>query len=396
MSDIHFLLPLVLILVTARVVGRVSRYLGMPGVLGELLAGLLLGPSLLGWVKADSLIEAVAGIGVLLLMFIAGLETDPVQLRRAGRAAVGTAMAGVMLPFVGGLGVGRLLGLDGAGTLFLGAVLTATSVSVSVQTLYELGHLRSRVGAVVLGAAVLDDVLAILVLSLVLAMAGQSGSVWVTLGRMALFFPVAIGLGRLGLRPLLRWADGHLGREAGFALILAVVLFYAWSAEAWGGLAAITGAYVAGVLMARLPEARHWIAQGAGMVGYGVFVPVFFVAVGLSTDLGALGAASWATVGLVVVAVLTKWVGGGLGARLGGCTWREAGAIGAGMVARGEVALVMAGLGRSSGLLTEASFAVVVLMTLATTLLTPLCLRLVLPRRGESPEGGVVRLQVAE
>jgi Kef-type K+ transport system membrane component KefB len=378
MHDVHFLLPLVLILITARVAGRISRYLGMPGVLGELLAGLLLGPSLTGWVTTDSLLEAVAGIGVLLLMFIAGLETDPVQLRRTGKASVGTAIAGVVLPFVGGLGMGRLMGMGGAGALFLGAVLTATSVSVSVQTLYELGYLRSRVGAVIMGAAVLDDVLAILVLSLVLAMAGHSGSIWVTLGRMVLFFPVAIGIGRLGLRSLLRWADAHLGREAGFALILAVVLFYAWAAEAWGGLAAITGAYMAGVLMARLPEARHWISEGAGMVGYGVFVPVFFVVVGLSTDLGAIGTASWMALGLAAVAVMTKWIGGGLGARLGGCSWREAGAVGAGMVARGEVALVMAGLGRSSGLLTEAGFAVVVVMTLATTLLTPLCLRLTL------------------
>lgn len=394
MNDIHFLLPLVLILVMARVAGRISRYLGMPGVLGELLAGLLLGPSLLGWVEADTLIEAVAGIGVLVLMFIAGLETDPVQLRRAGRASVGTAVAGVALPFMGGLGIGRWLGMDGTGALFLGAVLTATSVSVSVQTLYELGHLRSRVGAVVLGAAVLDDVLAILVLSFVLAMTGKSGSVWGTLGRMALFFPVAIGAGRLGLRPLLRWADGHLGREAGFALILAVVLFYAWAAEAWGGLAAITGAYVAGVLMARVPEARHWIAEGAGMVGYGLFVPVFFVAVGLSTDLSAIGTASWPALSLIAVAVFTKWVGGGLGARLGGCTWREAGAIGAGMVARGEVALVMAGLGRSNGLLTEASFAVVVMMTLATTLVTPLCLRLMLSSRRE--EVGNQAIEVTE
>lgn len=381
MEPINLLLPLVIILVAARLAGMVSRRIGMPAVLGELLAGLILGPSVLSLVPMNDVLAGVAYIGVLLLMFIAGLETDTAQLRRVGRASTIGAIGGVVLPFGAGVAVGIASGLPVPATLFLAAALTATSVSVSVQVLQEAGQLRSRAGMVILGAAVTDDVLGLLALSLVLSFVGQGQSVAVTLLRLALFFPIAIIVGRAALGPVVRWIARHHSPEAGIALVVAVVLFYAWSAEAWGGLAAITGAYVAGVMLGRLTEAREWIGRSVSILGHGLFIPVFFVTVGLSTDLRNVLVAPALAVIVTLLAVLTKVIGAGLGARFGGCTWTECRTIGAGMVARGEVALVVASLGLSSGLISHTVFTLIIVMTLVTTLLTPLLLKLTLPAR---------------
>ncbi len=389
MTSIHLLLPLAIILVGARLIGRLSQRLGMPGVLGELLAGLILGPSVLGLIHPNEVISAVADIGVLLLMFIAGLETDLLQLRRVGKASSWAAAAGVVLPLAGGVIAGQAFGLSWPTSLFMGAALTATSVSVSVQTLQELGRLKTKEGMVTLGAAIIDDVLGILILSVILGMVGQGGSPLMALLRIALFFPIAMLGGRLIVQPLMRWIDRHHAKEAGFALVVALVLVYGWAAEELGGLAAITGAYMAGILVARLPEARSWVTEGASKVGYGIFVPVFFVSVGLSTDVGSVMVAPWLSLVIIVVAIVTKMFGSGLGARFGGCTWPEARAVGAGMVARGEVALVMATLGLSSGLLDQTTFGVVILMTLVTTLLTPFLLKFVLPS-GSSQGAGEI------
>jgi len=376
MESIEFLLPLALILIGARLIGRFSQRLGMPAVLGELAAGLLLGPSLLGWVHMSEALNATASIGVLLLMFIAGLETDLSSLRRVGVASVYTAVAGVILPFLGGLAVGLAFGLNLATSLFLGTALTATSVSVSVQTLRELGRLQSKEGLVILGAAIIDDVLGIVLLGLVLGIVGQGGNPMLAVGRIILFFPLALIAGRVIVTPLVNWVQRHHAREAGFALIIALVLVYAWAAETLGGLAAITGAYLAGVLVARMPEARHWALEGASAVGYGMFVPVFFVTVGLVTDVRDVGMTPTLTLIMVAVAVITKGLGAGFGARLGGCNGQQARAIGAGMIARGEVALVMSTLGLHNGLLNRVTFTAVVMMTVVTTLLTPLLLKL--------------------
>jgi Kef-type K+ transport system membrane component KefB len=378
MEHIDLLLPLVLILVTARLAGMVSRRLGMPAVLGELLAGLILGPSLLGWVSMNNTLGSVADIGVLLLMFIAGLETDLLQMRQVGKASLFTAVGGVVLPFAAGMAVGSLLKMDLYASMFLATALTATSVSVSVQVLNEAGRLRSRAGIVIMGAAVTDDVLGILLLSVVLALAGQGGSLGLTLLRLVLFFPVALLVGKLLVEPLIRWIGREHATEAGLTLVLALILFYGWAAEAAGGLAAITGAYVAGVLVGRQQDVREWVKNGVSVLGYGIFVPVFFVTVGLRTDLHAVLAAPGFVLGLTAVAVVTKALGAGLGARLSGCTWGDTNTIGAGMVARGEVALVVATLGLGSGLMTDTTFTVVIIMALATTVVTPLLMKLTL------------------
>lgn len=392
MEHIDLLLPLVLILVAARLAGMLSRRIGMPAVLGELLAGLVLGPSALGWVQMNTTLGSVSDIGVLLLMFIAGLETDLRQMRQVGKASTFAAVGGVLLPFAGGVGIGALLGMDVYHSLFLAAALTATSVSVSVQVLSEAGQLRSKAGLVILGAAITDDVLGILLLSVVLALAGQGVSLWLTLLRLALFFPIALLVGKFMVEPLIRWIGRQHTTEAGLALVLALVLFYGWAAEALGGLAAITGAYVAGVLVGRQGDVREWVGKGVGILGHGVFIPVFFVTVGLRTNLHEALVAPWLVLGVTAVAVLSKTLGAGFGARLAGCTRPEADTIGAGMVARGEVALVVATLGLSSGLMTPTTFTVVIIMALVTTVVTPLLLKLALPAPDhlEALPGGTV------
>ncbi len=392
MHSLNLLLPLVGILLAARLAGAFARRIGLPAVLGELLAGLILGPSFFGLIRPDALLGGVADLGVLVLMFIAGLETDLTEMRRVGRASTATAVGGVVLPFAAGFGFGALLHLDPAASLFLGAVLTATSVSVSVQVLGEARALRSRVGSVILGAAVLDDVLGIVILSLVLSLTGKGEDLVITLVRLVAFFPVAILLGRLVISPLLRRLSRGHEKEAGLALVLAVVFLYAWAAEALGGLAAITGAYVAGVLIAQLHDAE-WIAKGAQTVGQALFVPVFFVMVGVQADLRTISTAPVLALGLTVIAVLTKAVGAGLGARLGGLDWQEGNAVGAGMVARGEVALVMATLGLSNGLLNQATFTIVILMTVVTTILTPLLLRFTLNSEATADYGAPSELR---
>jgi Kef-type K+ transport system membrane component KefB len=378
MQHLDILLTLIVVLVAARLAGMVSRRIGMPAVLGELLAGLIIGPSVLNLVHTSPTLDTVADIGVLLLLFIAGLETDLIQMKLVGKASTLTATGGVVLPLIGGTALGLAAGMNMAASLFLGVALTATSVSVSVQVLNEVGFLRSRFGMVIMGAAITDDVLGILVLSLILGLTGQGQELGWTLVRLVLFFPVAVVVGRFVLGPVMAWISRHHAREAGMALVLAVVFFYSWSAEAWAGLAAITGAYVAGVMISRVPESKEWVTNGAVALGQGLFIPVFFVTVGLHANFREALIAPVFVAALTAIAIVTKAIGAAWGARLGGCNWQEARVVGAGMIARGEVALVVAALGLDRGIIGPEVYTVVIIMTLATTLLTPLLLKLTL------------------
>lgn len=374
-ETLNMLLPLAGILVGAKIAAQISHKIGMPAVFGELLLGLLLGPSLLGWLAPGTTIQLLADIGVILLMFMAGLETDTVALKQAGKPATLTAIGGVLLPLSGGLFVGQAFGLEWHHALFLGAVLTATSVSISAQTLRELGRLRSAEGSTILGAAIIDDVLGVLVFALVMSLSGE-GNMLLTLGKMLLFFPIAWIIGDKIVPMVVRWEQHLHHREASLALLLGMVLVYAWSAEALGSVATITGAYLLGVVVARHANESHIVHDGTAALGYGFFIPVFFINIGLQAQATGLLAAPLLTIVLVVLAIITKIVGGGLGARLGGFGQRSSLQIGIGMVSRGEVALVIAGAGLAAGLLDANLFSVLVVVTLATTLITPPLLRI--------------------
>ena len=397
---LNFLLLLALIVAAAKGAGWLSLRLGQPAVLGELLAGVVLGPSLLDLLHLNPFagegtaagVFLLANVGVVLLMFIAGLETDLEQMQKVGRVAAAAGVAGVVVPLLFGLAVTLPFGFGFQKSAFMGIVLTATSVSITVQTLIELRQLDSKEGTTLLGAAVVDDVIALVVLAVFVAvsLAGGGGfpSVGVVLLRMAAFFVVAILLGRF-FRPALGRAKRAPVSEGLLAVTLVAVLAYSWSAEALGGVAAITGAYLAGVLVARAGY-RHEVEHRLKAFTYALLVPIFFVSIGLQTNARALAAQDIPLALLIILAAVAgKVIGSGAGARLAGFTRPEALRIGVGMISRGEVGLIIAAIGLQTGLLGERGFAIMVIMVLATTVITPPLLRAVFPAAPPSEEAAI-------
>ncbi len=372
---VEMLLPLAGILAGTRLAAAASRRLGLPAVFGELCLGFLVGPAVLNWLHPSETMNFLADLGVILLMFIAGLETDLQALKRVGKASFLAAAGGVILPLAGGFGLGAAFGLPAAHALFLGAVLTATSVSVSAQTLRELGRLRSIEGATTISAAIIDDVLGVIVFAGVMSL-NSGGNLLLTLGRMALFLPAAWLLGNLLLRQIVRLERRLKHHEATLAVIVALLLAYAWAAEELGSVAAITGAYLLGAVVSRHVDHAHPIHAGSAALGYGFFIPVFFVNIGLQARLEGLTTAPLLTGSLAAVAIASKVIGSGLGARIAGLPGRASLQVGVSMVSRGEVALVIAGAGLAGGLLDAKTFSALVIVTLATTLATPPLLRL--------------------
>ncbi len=426
-SELQLLLLLAIIVTVSKVAGHLSRrYLNQPVVFGEILAGLLFGPTLLnllGWPlfapqgnhawDLAAMVTALAHIGVLLLMFVAGLETNLAQLRTVGRTALWTAVLGVAAPLLLGAGTGAVFGLPLTESLFIGAVLTATSVSISAQTLLEIGRLNSREGATILGAAVIDDVLGIIILAFVIAfgttqhgadakvlglvdqvaipicrLCGVPSShpliqVLVVVLLMGLFFAGALLIGARGLGAVVRWADRLHASHIVPATALVLVFALAVAAEYVGQVAAITGAYLAGVFLAPSPYKAE-IARGIHPFTYALFVPVFFMSIGLGADARQILQGHLPFVlAIVGVAILTKVVGCGLGARLTGFTTPEALRVGVGMISRGEVGLIVAQVGLSSGVIATPIYAALVIMVLVSTVITPVLLRLTFPHERE-------------
>lgn len=389
------LAALALALTAAKLGGWLSGKLRQPVVLGKLLAGLVLGPSLLNvfglpyFAQAhvlESLIE-FGELGVILLMFSAGLEIHLEDLLHAGRPAVLAGVLGVIAPILLGLAVLLPFGYDFNRALFLGLVMAATSVSISAQTLMELGRLRSREGLTLLGAAVVDDVLAIGALSVFLALVlGEGGGgaltlIWIFV-RMVLFLAGAYLLGSRLLPRAIHWVEGrHLPiSEPVLSLVIIVVLLFAWASEVVGGVAAITGAFIAGVALSGSPS-KERIERGIRSMALAFFVPLFLVSLGLRADARALSTGELAFVAAIcVVAIAAKVLGAGGGARLGGLGGPEALRVGIGMISRGEVGLIVAAAGLNAGLLDASGFTAVVLMVLVTTLVTPPLLRMVFPK----------------
>ena len=385
---------LTIILVAAKLAGYIAIRLGQPSVLGELLVGILLGPSLLNLLNLPSfdeelmqeVLKLIGEIGVLLLMFLAGLDLHINELRHTGRVSAISGTLGVILPVLMGLGMGMLAGMSLDHSIFLGLALGATSVSISARTLMELKQLRSRVGLGMLGAAVFDDILVILLLSIFFALESGSGgitSILMVLGRMTLFFLLAILTGVWLLPLLVRWVRELPISQNVLSLSIVVLLAFSIAAELIGGMAAITGAFLAGLMFARSPE-RENLEPRISALAYGFFVPVFFVDIGLAVDIKTIFPIIGFTLLVILVAVVSKLVGAGVGARWAGFSWQEAMQLGAGMVSRGEVGLIIASVGLSAGLVTDAVFASIVGMVIVTTLITPPMLRALFEKSKET------------
>lgn len=387
---LEFILAIVIIIVAAKLGGYISNRFNQPSVLGELLAGLLLGPTVLDMLHSwtfvfhhgktlAELIAIMAELGVILLMLLAGLELHLPDLIHAGKVSAFAGVLGVLLPLGLGYGAALLFGTGSDEALFLGLTLAATSVSISAQTLMELDVLRSRVGLALLGAAVFDDILVILILSIAFVLVGDSaggvGGILLTVVQMIAFLGIASALG-LWLLPWLANRINRLPISKGLlAFVLVICLLYSYAAEVLGGVAAITGAFLAGLFLGRTPY-REEIEEGISALAYAFFVPIFFVNIGLEVDLGAVsGNAWWFAAVFTIIAVISKISGSGFGAKLAGFTNREAFQVGIGMVSRGEVGLIVASFALAQQLISGENFAIAVFMVIIATLVTPPMLR---------------------
>lgn len=381
--QLAFLLSIILL--SAKLAGYLSTRIGQPSVLGELLVGILLGPSVIDVLNLPFIDHALADtiaefgeMGVLLLMFIAGLELHLSELTRNTRVAAYAGFLGVLVPTALGWGAGVLFDLDTPAAIFLGLTLGATSVSISAQTLMELKVLRSRVGLSLLGAAVFDDILVILFLSIFLALeagAGSLGDILLILVRMVAFLGLSVTFGLWALPWLMRRVSQLPVSQGVLTLALVVMLAYGLASELLGGMAAITGAFIAGLMMARSGE-KERVEHGVHALAYGLFVPVFFINIGLSINARTLQVEMYVfALVITLVAILGKWLGAGIGARLGGLQMRESVQLGAGMVSRGEVGLIVASVGIQEGFVIADEFSAIVAMVLITTVVTPPILR---------------------
>lgn len=388
---LQLITELIVILLAAKLAGHLSHRLGQPTVLGELLVGLVLGPSLLdithlSFVTDAHLTEFIiefGEMGVLLLMFLAGLELHVKELAGQTRVSALAGTLGVLVPVLAGWGIGALMQMETSSALFLGLTMGATSVSISVQTLMELKVLRSRVGLGLLGAAVFDDVLVIVLLSIFLALLGGGSSfgaiAWIFV-KIIIFISLSVAVG-LWVLPFIFKRVARLSVSQGVVtLALVVMMLYSVAAEVVGGMAAITGAFIAGLMLSRSPEKQR-MESGLHSIGYGFFIPIFFISIGLNLNLRELHLdALWLLLIMSVVGILGKLLGAGAGARLAGFSWRESAQLGAGMISRGEVGLIVAAVGLSNGLVSSAEFSAVVGMVVVTTVVTPMLLRSLFPR----------------
>ncbi|MCI1985179.1 MAG: cation:proton antiporter [Lactobacillus sp.] len=378
-----YLGTLALILVTTMFCSHFSLKLGIPAVIGELLAGILLGPALLGWVQPTHFVSEFAEIGVIFLMFIAGLESDLSMLKRYFRPGVLVAVIGVLFPVGLIWGFSRLWGFDFVAASFLGITFAATSVSISVEVLKELQALDTRSGATILGAAVVDDILTVIILSVAVGLFGTGQQVsslplWLALVAQVAYFGVIYIVVKWAAPYLMHLAERLFPSSAVTVMSLLLCLGMAYLADALG-MSAVIGAFFAGVAVSQTPY-RGEVDASLTAIGYGVFIPVFFVSIGLNMRLAGLSRDLGFIVLLTLLALATKWVGCGLGARLAGLSWTDSHVIGSGMVSRGEMALIVAQIGFDAHLLHEDYYSSVIIVIILTTLIAPFMLKAALRR----------------
>ena len=388
MESYSFLLFLAIIMISTKILGLFTRKIHMPAVVGALVAGVILGPSCLNLITLTGdtgvFLEQMAEIGVILLMFNAGLETDLSELKKNGVASFVTALIGVIVPLVGGfLGYAFFFHTDFSDydevlkAVFVGVVLTATSVSITVETLREMGKLKGKVGTTILGAAVIDDIIGIIVLTIVTSLKDTSVSPITVVLKIVLYF-VFIAVLIFVLTKLKVFVEEQDEKRRTAIICVALCFILSYISEEYFGIADITGAYFAGLMLCTM-KVGPYVARRCEIPSYLIFSPVFFASVGLKVTLGGMDASIWIfAIILLVIAILSKVVGCGLGAKICGCTGKEAFQGGIGMISRGEVALIVAQKGYASGMLDDVLFAPIVLVVIVTTLITPILLKLVM------------------
>lgn len=386
MISYHYLFDLAVILLATKLFGLLTRKVKMPQVVGALVAGLLLGPAVFDILHKTEFINQMAELGVIVLMFSAGLETDIKELKKTGKASFVIALIGVIVPLLGGYFVAALFnkGQEALSSpvfmqnIFIGIILTATSVSITVETLKELGKLSTKAGNAILGAALIDDILGIVALTLITSMADASVSVGLVLIKIVLFFVVAAVVGVVVSIAFNYWVARANKDMRRFTIVAFVIcLAMAYVAEEFFSVADITGAFIAGLIISNSQRTKY-IATKFETVSFMLLSPIFFASIGIKVVLkdGMSSNLIIMTVVLLIVAILTKIVGCGLGAKMCGFSNKESVQIGTGMISRGEVALIVASKGQAAGLMGTAFFGPVVVVVVVTTIITPILLKL--------------------
>ena len=373
------LVDLFVVLLAAKLGDELFKRIGQPGLVGEILAGLIVGPSVLGFVEPTEALEIFAELGVVFLLFWVGLETRLSEMREVGGVASAVGVLGVVVPFGAGFGAGALFGENTETSVFIGAALVATSVGITSAVLIQLGAIATTAARTILGAAVIDDILAMVLLAVAVGVADSGGvdvgSIAVVVG-LAVAFVAFVALG--GTRVVARWPDlFHAPRFSESPLLPAVILCLGLAAfAAQIGLAAIIGAFLAGMVCAEMQDRHDFEAEVAPL--YAFFPPFFFAFIGLQVDLDAFAdpGVLLALAGITALAAVTKFVPAWIAARPLGS--RDARVVGVGMIPRGEVGIIVAGIGATSGVIGGDLFAVIVGMSIATTLLVPPVLRVLL------------------
>lgn len=373
---------LAIIIIAAKLCGIAARKCKAPQVVGEIVAGLLIGPSILGWVDQSEFLIQMAEVGVILLMFSAGLETDLKDLMKTGPIAALIACAGVFIPLA--CGAVLYMAFYGAApwgseefykAVFVGTILTATSVSITVESLKEMGKLKGRVGTTILSAAIIDDVIGIIVLTFVIGFKSPDSDPMGVLINTVLFFVFAIVVGLVSYK-IFKSVDTRYPHTRRIPIAgLAFCLAMAYIAEKYFGIADITGAYVAGIILCSIRDSEY-IAEKMDTNSYMLFGPVFFASIGLKTNVESVSIAILIfSAAFVAVGLISKIVGCGLMARACKFNRLDSLKIGVGMMTRGEVALIVSQKGLSAGLLTPVYFTSVILLIIVSSILTPIILK---------------------
>ncbi|MDD7794316.1 cation:proton antiporter [Clostridium sp. 'White wine YQ'] len=391
------LLDIVLILIFTKIGGIISRKLKMPEVLGALIAGVILGPVVLNFVQYDNNIKLLSNLGVIMLMFLAGLETNVEEFKKAGFSSFIIAVAGIMLPLVLGT-LGAYMFFDNFWeNIFVGVILTATSVSISVETLKELGKLNTRSGINILGAAVIDDVLGLILISIVLAVAQTSSSsvgvsgilpILYVLIKIIVFCTISI-IGVVYLPKYINKLADYMKSSRDFlTLSIAFAILIAFIAESLG-IAAITGAYICGLMFSQLTH-KEYLERSIKSISSGFLSLIFFASVGIETSLKGLNTeVILITIVMFVIAVIGKVVGCGFAARFLKMSKSESIQIGAGMISRGEVAIITANIGLQKGIISQEIFLPTIIVVILTTIITPILLKLAFSHKFEKKDGAL-------
>ena len=386
MLSYKFLFDIALILLSTKVFGIATKKIKMPQVVGALLAGIVLGPACLNVLHETDFIGQMSELGVIILMFTAGLETDITELKKTGKASALIAVLGVILPLIVGFLVATVFNTETIPgsqvshvlqNVFIGVILTATSVSITVETLKEMGKLSTKAGNTILGAALIDDILGVIALTVVTGLADSTVNVWIVLLKIILFFIFAGISGYLFYYIFIKMENRYHKDMRRFVIVAFVFcLLLSYCAEEFFGVADITGAFIAGLIISNT-ERTKYINSRFETLSYILLSPIFFASIGIKVEIvNMTNDLIIFTLILLIVAIITKIVGCAIGAKFFNYSTKESIQVGIGMISRGEVALIVANKGIAIGLMNTSFLAPVVIVVVVTTIITPILLKI--------------------